>query len=197
MGLPISSTISSDKAVRPSGVMGMTKRVAELLIDSLRSDQTKYVAVRFGNVLGSNGSVIPLFKSQIAAGRARDRDPSRDAPLLYDHSRGRSTGAAGSTMGKGGEIFVLDMGEQIKILDLARNLILLSGLRPYDDIQIEFTGMRPGGALRGIEHPGREHSADLSRKGQNLLGERRPARRHGSAHPDDPAICAPREKPNV
>ena len=134
--------ISSDKAVRPTGVMGMTKRVAELLIDSLRSDQTKYVAVCFGNVLGSNGSVIPLFKSQISGGRARDRDPSRDAPLLHDHSRGRSTGAAGFHDGQRRRDLRARHGRTDQILDLARNLILLSGSAADDDIPIEFTGMR-------------------------------------------------------
>ncbi len=139
--------ISSDKAVRPTSVMGATKRIAEMLLRGLQNGGTKYVAVRFGNVLGSNGSVIPTFKKQIAAG----------GPVTVTHPEMRrffmtipeacQLVLQAGVEGEGGQVCVLDMGEPVKIVDLATNLILLSGLRPELDIKIEYTGVRPGEKL--------------------------------------------------
>ena len=141
--------ISTDKAVRPSSVMGATKRVAELVVQDLeRRFPTRYVAVRFGNVLGSAGSVIPIFQRADRRGRAGDGDAPRDEALLHDDPGGRAvlTLQAGA-MGKGGEIFVLDMGEPVRIVDLARRMIKLSGHPRAGEIDVVFTGLRPGEKL--------------------------------------------------
>ena len=162
-GVPNFLMISSDKAVNPANIMGLTKRVAELIVSSMGAGQhecaTKFVSVRFGNVLGSNGSVVPLFQEQIAAG----------GPVTVTHPEIRryfmTTREAvqlvlqASTMGNDSDIFVLDMGEPVRIVDLARNMIRLSGLEPDEDIEIRYTGLRPGEKL----------FEELTLEGENIL----------------------------
>ena len=189
--------VSTDKAVNPTSIMGVSKRVAEIYVQSLsQRSRTHYVTVRFGNVLGSAGSVVPIFREQIArGGPVTVTHPEMKRYFMTIPEACQLVMQAG-VMGKGGEIFVLDMGEPVKIVDLARDLIRLSGLEPDVDVSIEFTGIRPGEKLFE-ELAVDEESVDKTKHPKIYVGRFRPhvledverglSALHAAAHGGDPA----------
>ncbi len=147
-GAEVFVLVSTDKAVRPTSIMGATKRAAELVVQDLNSQyDTRFVAVRFGNVIGSAGSVIPIFREQIHNGGPVTITDKRMKRYFMTIPESAQLVLQASVIGQGGEVFILHMGEPVRIMDLAETLITLSGLKPHEDIQIIETGMRPGEKL--------------------------------------------------
>ncbi|HEX5854947.1 MAG TPA: nucleoside-diphosphate sugar epimerase/dehydratase, partial [Thermoanaerobaculia bacterium] len=170
-GVDVFVMISTDKAVRPTSVMGASKRVAELVVQDLDGRyRTRFVAVRFGNVLGSAGSVIPIFREQIRnGGPVTVTHPDMVRFFMTIPEASQLVLQAGA-MGKGGEIFVLDMGEPVRIVDLAQEMIRLSGFKPNEDIDVVFTGVRPGEKL--YEEMGtEEENVSPTGKAKILIGK--------------------------
>lgn len=149
--------ISTDKAVYPKNIMGASKRAAEILVSQANGNGTRYLAVRFGNVLGSNGSVVPIFQDQIKHGGPIKVTHPEVTRFFMTIPEAVELVLQSLTIGEGGEVFVLDMGEPVRIVDLAKNMIRLSGLVEGDDIQIEYTGLRPGEKMHEILNDQQEH----------------------------------------
>lgn len=160
--------ISTDKAVHPTSIMGISKRIGEMLVQAKNDkSRTRYMAVRFGNVLGSRGSVVPLFKEQIKKGGPVTVTHEQTRRYFMSVSEAVKLVLQAGAIGEGGEIFVLDMGEQIRIYELAENLVMLSGLKPHEDIEIKVTGLRPGEKL--FEEMLHDEEKDLATKNDKIF----------------------------